>query len=276
MKQQLIISLNRRDFVRNTLLTSASFLTMPTFASNIFKEETGFQYIDLHVHLSNWLTIEQAVEISKQRNVKFGIVEHPAPEGAFNNDEELKKHIDNLRKYPVFVGIQPIYLNWSKAFSKEVLDKLDYVLMDPQTIPQDDGSFIRIWQLDAYVENRDQFMERYMQHCMNILNNEPINIFGWPLSLPACIARDYFEVWSRERKQKIISAAKARNIAIEINDMARVPDAGFIRTAKEQGLKLTFGTDSRNQNAGRLTYGMEMVKTCNLTEEDLYIPVSKK
>jgi histidinol phosphatase-like PHP family hydrolase len=263
---------NRREFVKSAILTSASLFVIPSISSCDTKEIDFDIFMDLHVHLSNMLTIEQAVEISRQKEIKFGIVEHPGPEGFLKGDKELKEYIDKLRKYPVFIGIQPIYRNWSKAFSPDLLKKIDYVLMDPQTIPQDDGGYLRIWQLDAYVENKESFMERYMEHSLGILNHEPINIFGWPLSLPSCIGRDYYEVWTRERKQAIIDAAKARNIAFEINDMARVPDEDFIRMAKDQGLKFSFGTDSRNKYAGRLTYGMEMAKKCSLTKDHLYYP----
>jgi len=71
---------------------------------------------------------------------------------------------------------------------------------------------------------------------------------------------------------QIISTAKEHNIAIEINDMAHTPHEKFIYMAKEQGLKFTFGSDSRNSNAGRLEYCKAIAKKCNLKEEDFYIP----
>jgi histidinol phosphatase-like PHP family hydrolase len=74
---------------------------------------------------------------------------------------------------------------------------------------------------------------------------------------------------------QIITAAKKRNIAIEINDMAHTPHDKFITMAKAQGLKFTFGSDSRNQNAGRLAYCKAVAKKCNLKKEDFYIPKSK-
>jgi hypothetical protein len=42
--------------------------------------------------------------------------------------------------------------------------------------------------------------------------------------------------------------------------------------AKAQGLKFTFGSDSRNQIAGRLAYCKAIAKKCKLTREDFYIP----
>ncbi len=74
---------------------------------------------------------------------------------------------------------------------------------------------------------------------------------------------------------QIITAAKKRNIAIEINDMAHTPHEEFIKKAKEQGLKFTFGSDSHNQNAGRLAYCKRIAEKCNLTKDDFYIPKRK-
>ena len=203
--------------------------------------------------------------------MRFGIVEHPAP-WAIKTDADLKNYIDKLRHYPVYIGLQPINPGWSKNFSPELLAQLDYVLMDPQRVPMGNGEILNIWEFDTYVEDTEQFMERYMAYAMEILNNEPITIFGWPLFLPVCIARDYYTLWTKERMLQIISAAKKRNIAIEINDMAHSPHEQFILMAKEQGLKFTFGSDARNQNAGRLAYCKAIAKRCNLTKEDFYVP----
>jgi len=198
-------------------------------------------------------------------------VEHPAP-GIIKNDQDLKKYIDMLRPYPVYIGLQPMSPGWSKNFSNELLAQVDYILMDPQRVPMKTGETLFIWQFDTYVDDTNEFMERYMEYTMNILNNEPLNIFGWPLFLPVCIARDYYTLWTRERMEQIISAAKRRNIAIEINDMAHTPHEEFILMAKAKGLKFTFGSDARNQIAGRLVYCKNIAKKCNLKKEDFWLP----
>ena len=77
-----------------------------------------------------------------------------------------------------------------------------------------------------------------MTHILEVINNnEPLNIFGWPLFLPVSIARDYYTLWTEERMQKIVAALKRKDLAVEINDLARTPHEKFINMAKEQGLK---------------------------------------
>jgi histidinol phosphatase-like PHP family hydrolase len=201
-------------------------------------------------------------------------LEHPGS-SAIANDAALRKYIEGLRQFPVLIGLQPVNLGWSKKFSAELLAQIDYVLMDPQTIPLGNGEFMHIWQFDTYVEDTDDFMERYMAYSLEILTKEPINIFGWPLFLPVCIARDYYTLWTQQRMQQLISAAKARNIAFEINDMSHTPHEAFIGMAKEQGLKFTFGSDSRNNNAGRLAYCKRLARKCGLKADDFYTPVHK-
>jgi histidinol phosphatase-like PHP family hydrolase len=265
--------MERRRFIKNTGIAGGWMLVSPRVKSE--KPETyDFPLTDLHCHLTEEFTIEKVMEISKNRNVKFGIVEHPAV-WALKDDADLEKYINKLRKYPVFIGLQPIEMGWSKKYSPELLKKIDYILMDPQIFRMKDGEMMQIWEFNTYVENTEEFMETYMAHALDILNNEPINIFGWPLFLPVCIARDYYTLWTEERMQAIISAAKKKNIAIEINDMSHTPHDKFILKAKQAGLKFTFGSDSRNPNAGRLAYSKAVAKKCNLKKEDFYVPVSK-
>ncbi len=266
--------MQRRTFVKNAGLASGMLVTAPLLGNSNTFGKNDFPLMDLHVHTTDMFTMEQIMEIAEKRKVKFGIVEHPAV-WAIKDDADLNRYIENLRKYPVYVGLQPMTPNWASNFSPEVIKKLDYVLMDPQTIPIENGDYERIYRLETYVEDTEAFMEMYMKHSLNILQTEPINIFGWPLFLPVCIARDYYTLWTEKRMQQIISAAKARNIALEINDMAHTPHEKFILMAKEQGLKFTFGSDSRNSNAGRLAYCKAVAKKCNLKEDDFYVPGRK-
>lgn len=266
--------MNRRTFITNAGMAAAMVAIAPLIAECNNADNTSFPLMDLHVHTTDKFSIEDAMKLASERNVKFGIVEHPA-DWAISNDADLSAYIKKLRQYPVYVGLQPMISGWTSRFSPELIAQLDYILMDPQTIPLGNGEYQYIWQLETYVDNTEEFMKRYMEHSLNILNNEPINIFGWPLFLPVCIARDYYTLWTEERMQQIIDAAKKRNIAIEINDMAHTPHEDFILRAKKAGLKFTFGSDSRNNNAGRLAYCKEVARKCMLTADDFYVPSQK-
>ncbi len=234
-----------------------------------------FPVADYHVHLSPTLTIDQALELGKERGVQIGIVEHPGPGYPINTDADLKQYLDRLRPYPVRIGLQPVYAGWSKSFSKRLLDQLDYILMDALTLPRPDGGWLAIWQIDTMIDDADEFMTRYLQFIEQVLTTEPIDIFAWPTFLPVPIARQYRNLWTYSRMQRIIDLAVSHKIAIEINELAHVPDEFFITMAKRYDLKFTFGTDSRNDHAAHFYYCYQMAQTCGLTEGDMFLPKRK-
>lgn len=275
-------SYSRRTFLQTSLAAGATLAIPSSVAaqSNHFPAtpptKPAFPVADLHVHLSDQLSIEQAVALGKERGIQIGIVEHPGPGYKINTDADLQHYIDTLRPYPVRVGLQPVYPGWSKAFSKKLLDQLDYVLMDALTMPKPGGGWLAIWQIDTMIDDGQAFMQSYLNFIEKILTTEPIAIFGWPTFLPVPIARNYADLWTRERMQRIIDAAVARKIAIEINELAHVPDENFIAMARRSGLKFTFGTDSRTpQSAAHLYYCYQMAQKCGLTEADMYLPARK-
>ena len=125
------------------------------------------------------------------------------------------------------------------------------------------------------VDDEEAFMTRYMQFIEQVLTTEPIDIFAWPTFLPVPIARQYQQLWTRPRIDRILDLARNRKIAIEINEVAHVPDENFITLAKRAGLKFTFGTDSRNEHAAHFYYCYRMAQKCGLSEADMFVPKKK-
>ena len=74
-----------------------------------------FPLVDLHVHLTPEFPIERMMQIAQERNATFGILEHPAP-WAIKDDADLRRHIEGLRLYPVYVGLQ----NYARTFADPV------------------------------------------------------------------------------------------------------------------------------------------------------------
>lgn len=276
--------MNRRVFLQTSGLLFASVASRKLYANEAHTMtdahsfstfiNSNYPIMDLHVHRSKQLTIEDIVMKSKELNMKIGIMENIAPWG-ITNDSQLKGYIDAIKPYPVYIGLQPMTPGWSKNLSPELIAQADYVAMDPQIVDNGNsyGETIQLWEYNAYIDDADAFMERNMQHYMNILTgNEPLDIFACPLFLPSSIQREYDTLWTKKRLKQIIDAAKARDIAIEINDIVHVPHEEFILMAKKAGLKFTFGSDSRNSSVGRLDYCKRIARTCHLTEKDFFVP----
>jgi hypothetical protein len=172
---------SRRNFLQTSVIAGAALAGAPhlsralaaPIAESPASPKPPFPVTDFHVHLSNTLTVDQAVQLGKERGVQIGIVEHPGPGFPINTDADLKKYIDGLRKYPVRIGLQPVYTGWSKSFSKPVLDQLDYILMDALTLPRPGGGWLAIWQIDTMVDDGEEFMTRYMPFIEQVLTTEP-------------------------------------------------------------------------------------------------------
>lgn len=281
--------MNRKAFLQTSGLLMAGsimgkassaerYLTEEVLKNNNISAATDFPMMDLHVHRSNSQTIEDIVAKSKQFGIQFGVMENAAPNRTIKDDASLKAYIDAIKPYPVYIGVQPMVVGWSKNISPELIAQVDYVSMDPQVVPNGNkyGETISVWEYASYIDDAEYFMESNMQHYMNILTgNEPLNIFACPLYLPAAIERFYDKLWTKKRLDQIIEACKARNIAIEINDMVHVPHEEFILSAKSAGLKFTFGSDTRNQQTGRLDYCKYIATKCKLTHKDFFIPDRK-
>jgi hypothetical protein len=270
-------ALSRREFLKRAALgaTVAAAISRPGWTAQEkeqLKHKIDFPVVDYHVHLSRALTIEKAVELANARGVKFGIVEHPGPGYAIGDDAALRKYLDTLKPYPVHRGLQPVYPGWFKAFSAELLGQLDYVLMDALTLPEKTGGWLRIWRSDTVVTDNQAFMERYLAFNLQVLTEEPVDIFAWPTYLPTCISQDYDALWTDQRMQRLVDAAVRKDIAIEINETAKVPKARFVALAQKAGLKFTFGTDSRDERAGEFDYCLQVAEQCQLAEKDMFKP----
>jgi hypothetical protein len=192
------MNMERRRFMKAGM---AAGLVAALPHSRAFAQPSGdeFPLTDLHVHLTPTFTIDRVMDIAKQTGVQFGIMVNPGD--AVHDDASLRHFVDSLKPYPVYCGLQPMSPGWSKGFSPEATKLVDYVEMDAQTIPNGNvyGETLRIWNFDTYVDDPERFMEIYTAHNLEVINNpEPLNIFGWPLFLPVCIARDYYTLWTEK------------------------------------------------------------------------------
>ncbi len=238
----------------------------------------NFQLMDLHVHRSSKLTIDDIVAKQKELNMKIGVMENIAPWG-INSNEKLKNYLEVMKPYPVYIGLQPMSPGWSKNLSPELIAQADYIAMDPQVVLDGNryGETILLWDYSTYIDDVELFMKRNMQHYFDIISGEePLDILACPLYLPNCIEREYHILWTKKRLQQIIDAAESKHIAIEINDVMQVPHEEFILMAKRAGLKFTFGSDARNQFVGRLDYCKRMAERCHLSQKDFFIPCSHR
>jgi histidinol phosphatase-like PHP family hydrolase len=262
----------------NPLRKNILLITAVALATGIaWMQADPFKLVDLHVHIKGDLTIEKAIEKSKQDNIQFGIAVNCGLGFPVHSDQGIDSFLIVMKKYPQFyVGMQAEGREWVKIFSKEAISKFDYVFTDGMTFTDEKGRRNRIWiKSETWIDDEQQFMDYLVKTIVTILNNEPVNIYVNPTYLPEQMVGRYDFFWTEKRMNAVIDAAIANKKAIEINNRFRIPSEKFIRLAKQKGAKFTIGTNNVDSNFGRAEYALEMIKKCGLTEKDFWKPVRK-
>ena len=239
---------------------------------------------DLHVHLDN-STIDKVLELSVERGIVFGIVEHAGTKEneypvVLDSDEELQRYLDMLADKPVYRGVQAEWIDWSSCFSEGMLARLDFALMDAMTFPGKDGRRVKLWEkgVESRVEmaDRQAFMDRYVDWYVAIIEKQPIDILGNCSWLPAPLADDYEAYWTPGRIRKVVNAAVKHQVALEINAKLKLPKRYFLEIAQAGGAKFTFGSNGRYPEMGKLDYSLKMARELGLRKEDMFTPATKK
>jgi hypothetical protein len=234
-----------------------------------------FPLVDYHVHLKGGLTLEQAIQNAKQRNMKFGIAENCGLGFRVTNDEKLRPFFELLEGKPVYRAMQAEGREWLNMFSPDMIAKFDYVFTDAMTFTDKRGRRTRLWMPnEVHIDDKQEFMDMYVEKIISVLS-EPIDIYVNPTFLPAVIADEYDQLWTSKRMNKVIKAAVKNNVAIEINARYKIPNKAFIKKAKRAGVKFAFGTNNGGRELGHLEYCRRMAKECKLTEKNMFSPKPK-
>jgi len=158
-------------------------------------------------------------------------------------------------------------------FSPGTIARFDYVFTDSMTWTNDAGRRMRLWMPnEVEIGDKQAFMDMLVARTVGILTNEPVDLYVNPTFLPAAIAAEYDALWTDERMDRVIQAAVASGVAIEINARYKLPSEKFIRRAKAAGAKFSFGTNNGDRDLGDLAYSRLMARRCNLTREDFFVP----
>jgi hypothetical protein len=260
---------------RRALLTAAP--------ATFLARADGVPRVDYHAHLAEGVPwekgISDALELSRRRGVKFGILEragvktNPSSE-RMATDADLRRWIAALEGKPCFKGLQAEGLDWMKCFSRDAVAQLDYVLSDALTFPEKDGRLVQLWRqgVEIPAAERQDFMERYTDFHVKVIAAEPIDILANPLYLPDPLQPDYDALWTPDRTRRIVDAAIRYGVAIEINSRYRIPRLPFLRMAKKAGVRFSFGSNAHGADAGKIEYCLEMAEAIGLERRHFFTP----
>ena len=239
-------------------------------------QQDNFPLIDYHVHLKGW-NQEQAMENSRRYGIFYGIAPNCGIGFPVTSDEDIFIYLDTTKNLSSFQAMQAEGREWLSIFSQEAYSHFDYIFTDALTFNDHRGRRTRLWIpeevfIDIPMEN---YMDMIVDRTVQILMNEPVDIYVNPTFLPEQMSPYYDELWTDERIEKVIRALLTRGIAMEINARYRIPSERIIRAAKEAGVRFAFGTNNEDADMGKLEYCIEMMERCDITRHDIFFPVLK-
>lgn len=247
----------------------------PIYTKLLELSDRNYPLVDYHVHLKG-ITLEEALRESRRLGIHYGIAVNCGVGFPITNDAGILEFLKSMAGQPVFVAMQAEGREWVKMFSRDAIAKFDYVFTDAMTFTDDRGKRMRLWMKNEVgeIDDRQKFMDLIVDRILGVLNREPIDIYVNPTFLPEAMAADYDRLWTPERMDKVIEAARRNDVAIEINARYKIPSARFIKAAKQAGVKFSFGTNNADRNLGRLEYCLQMVEECGLGWQDIFVPRS--
>lgn len=242
------------------------------FDDNVTKlMNAGFPLIDYHVHLKGGLAIGDVVANSQKLGINYGVAPNCGLKFPVTDDKSLFAYMDTVRGTPVFKGMQAEGREWVTLFSPEAVAKFDYVFTDAMTWTDNKGRRTRLWiPEEVWVDDKQQFMEQLVGKIEAVFSQEPVDIYVNPTFLPAVIEAEYDQLWTTERKQRVIKVLAENHVALEINARYKLPKPDMIKMAKEAGVKFAFGTNNAANDLGQLEYCLRMIEECGLTPADIF------
>jgi hypothetical protein len=236
--------------------------------------DANFPLIDFHTHLKGGLVLEDVLDRMRATGINAGIAVNGGVGFPITNEAGIEAFRQSMQGTPCFIALQAEGREWPTLFSREAIAKFDYVFTDAMTIPDLRGKRTRLWVRDeVQIPDKQAFMDHLVTNIVGILDHEPIDIYVNATYLPDAIAAEYDALWTPERMDRVITAAKRNGVAIEIGARFKIPSAAFIKRAKQSGLKFTLGTNNGGRDdLGRLEYALQMVKECELGWKDMWMP----
>ena len=270
--------------VRFILYTAADKVASPLYPDNAVNrllkmecEKRGIVIVDWHLHIRGGMTPEMAVEREKASGIRSSAMENHGREWEIFDNARLADFAARARRANprMPVGIQVNDRDWFREIDAATRAKFDYILADTMIMGKlPDGRDNRLWMVKT-VDDADAWMERYMAHNLQILD-EPISILANPTYLPYPLAAEYDRLWTEDRMRQLIAKAVKRGIALEIQAGSPYPRPKFLKLAKEMGAKFSFGTNNFDPTPKDLSRWLEAITWLDLKGPDIWTPADLK
>jgi hypothetical protein len=220
----------------------------------------NFPLVDLRaLDAGDAARLEAALAAARDGGLFVGITA-AAGKAAVKNDAGVDRLVARFAGKPLFLGLRAGERGWASAITPQALARLDFVLLDGQTLP---AALPTSSAADVYGD-------ALVAATVSAIAQEPVDVYGAPLFLPASLAPQRDAIWTDARQQAVIEALVAHRVAIEINGALQLPGEAFVRKAKAVGARFTLGGCAVGTPAADYCFGLR--EKAGLSWRDMYQP----
>ncbi|HET7233368.1 MAG TPA: hypothetical protein VFJ16_25375 [Longimicrobium sp.] len=245
---------------------------------------------DLHCHTDmsdGHLTLEQVVEVARERGVQVGIADHVSsrnPSFMVATLAEVREYQDALEDAPVFRSGEFCWCdNLWRDLPPEVMERFDYRIGSNHGFWLPDGSMGSPWWEslpDPWQREPQRLMEIMVANLCDMVRAMPIHISAHSTLMPPALKdleRDVHAWWTPGREDRYVEALRESGVALEISNRYKLPHDRLLLKAREAGVRFSLGSDghARHQVAA-LGWAAETARRVGVTERELFVPERRR
>jgi histidinol phosphatase-like PHP family hydrolase len=241
---------------------------------------------DLHCHTTfsdGMLTLEQVVEMARERGVQVGIADHVSTSSAdrfVSSPGAVDRYLDALEEAPVFRSAEFCWCDtlW-RDLPPETMRRFDYRIGSNHGFWLPDGSQGSPWwqALPPEWQSRPQeLMEIMVANLCDMVRTMPIQIAAHSTFTPEALFRVENDVdawWTPSREDRYVDALAASGVALEISNRYELPHDRLLKKALQAGVRFSLGSDGHTaRQVARLDWAAETARRVGVGEGDLFVP----
>ena len=235
----------------------------PAVAQRYRLARDNFPLVDLRaLDLADAGRLEASLAGARAGALFVGVSASAGKTRAIKNDADVDRLVQRFGGRPLFLGLRADERGWTTGISPKALSRVDFVMLDGETLP---AALPKGAAADP-----DTYGDALVAATVSSLAQEPVDIYGAPLFLPAALAGRRDAIWTEARQQQVIDAAVRHHVAIEINGALRLPGEAFVRKAKAAGATFTLGRCAVDTPAG--DYCFDLREKTGLSWRNMYEP----
>lgn len=244
--------------------------------------------LDLHTHSTRSdgrMEPEEIAQEAARRGTHVGLTDHCLYYG-MKTDEQFSEYLSTTKRLGLFCGVE-IDIGRKVELPGFFRMNVDYIIGSVHhfAVTGGDVLFAPYFRSKVYNEPYEYpavlgdpkiLLDRIADLITRTLASEPIDILGHVTVLPPRELLGGDSAFTLDWCARVIRAAVANDVAIEISGLWCAPHREFLEMAAEGGATFSTGSDAHNI-AGLLDlrYPEKMLRELGISEERLFVPGRK-